>query len=114
MAPVPAFIAAAQSGFGFVTLHRPSNVDDPATLSGLLKALADVSCDLPLIFAMHPRTKAIVAVNGLQAIFDGAQILLTLPLSYLQLARPYARKRSSPSPTAAACRRRRPRSAFRA
>ncbi|MGO9986533.1 MAG: non-hydrolyzing UDP-N-acetylglucosamine 2-epimerase [Rhodomicrobium sp.] len=80
----PAFIAAAQSGFGFVTLHRPSNVDDPATLSGLLKALADVSCDLPLIFAMHPRTKAIVAVNGLQAIFDGAQILLTPPLSYLR------------------------------
>jgi UDP-N-acetylglucosamine 2-epimerase (non-hydrolysing) len=79
-----AFLAASQSGFGFVTLHRPSNVDDPATLAGLLRALADVSRDLPLIFAMHPRTKAIVAANGLQAVLDGAQILVTPPLSYLR------------------------------
>ena len=34
------FIAAAERGFGFVTLHRPSNVDDPETLKGLLEALA--------------------------------------------------------------------------
>jgi UDP-N-acetylglucosamine 2-epimerase (non-hydrolysing) len=79
-----AFLEAAQAGFGFVTLHRPSNVDDPATLSGLLRALADISRDLPLVFAMHPRTKAIVAANGLEDIAAGAQILVTPPLSYLR------------------------------
>jgi UDP-N-acetylglucosamine 2-epimerase (non-hydrolysing) len=79
------FLAAtAEAGFGFVTLHRPSNVDDPALLAGLLQALADVSRDLPLIFAMHPRTKAIVSSNGLEAVLDSAQMLVTPPLSYLR------------------------------
>jgi UDP-N-acetylglucosamine 2-epimerase (non-hydrolysing) len=78
------FLAAARAGFGFVTLHRPSNVDDPAKLSGLLGALADVSHDLPLVFAMHPRTKAIIAANRLEGIAEGGQILATPPLSYLK------------------------------
>jgi UDP-N-acetylglucosamine 2-epimerase (non-hydrolysing) len=79
-----AFLAVARAGFGFVTLHRPSNVDDPAKLSGLLGALADVSHDLPLVFAMHPRTKAIIAANRLEGIAEGGQILTTPPLSYLK------------------------------
>ena len=79
-----AFLAATRAGFGFVTLHRPSNVDDPAKLSGLLGALADVSHDLPLVFAMHPRTKAIIAANRLEGIVEGGQILATPPLSYLR------------------------------
>ncbi len=79
------FIAAsAKAGFGFVTLHRPSNVDDPATLAGLLHALADISRDLPLVFAMHPRTKAIVASHGLQQTLPAGQMLVTPPLSYLR------------------------------
>jgi UDP-N-acetylglucosamine 2-epimerase (non-hydrolysing) len=80
----PALLKAAQAGFGFVTLHRPSNVDNPAVLSGLLQAFADVARDLPLVFAMHPRTAAVVAANGLQRILDGGQILMTPPLSYLR------------------------------
>ncbi|MGO9483960.1 MAG: non-hydrolyzing UDP-N-acetylglucosamine 2-epimerase [Rhodomicrobium sp.] len=79
------FIAAAKaSGFGFVTLHRPSNVDDPARLKGLLQTLAEMSCDLPLIFAMHPRTRAAVAANRLQEVLDAGRILVTPPLSYLR------------------------------
>jgi UDP-N-acetylglucosamine 2-epimerase (non-hydrolysing) len=79
------FLAAtAEVGFGFVTLHRPSNVDDPAMLTGLLKALEDVSRDLPLVFAMHPRTKAIVSANGLETVLESAQMLVTPPLSYLR------------------------------
>ncbi len=53
-------------------------------LSGLLQALADVSRDVPLVFAMHPRTAAVVAANGLRGILDGGQILITPPLSYLK------------------------------
>ena len=45
-------------GYGFVTLHRPSNVDDPATLVKLLHLLHRLAQDLPLVFAVHPRTRA--------------------------------------------------------
>jgi UDP-N-acetylglucosamine 2-epimerase (non-hydrolysing) len=43
--------------YGIVTLHRPSNVDEPATLQGLMDALAQVAQALPLIFPVHPRTR---------------------------------------------------------
>jgi UDP-N-acetylglucosamine 2-epimerase (non-hydrolysing) len=43
--------------FGLVTLHRPSNVDDAATFLPMLKALDELSRDLPLIFPVHPRTR---------------------------------------------------------
>lgn len=44
--------------YGVVTLHRPSNVDDPATLRGLMKALGEINRRLPLVFPVHPRTRA--------------------------------------------------------
>lgn len=78
------FLAAAQDGFGFVTLHRPSNVDDPATLEGILSALCDISRELALVFAVHPRTRATIQVNDLERFLQGGRILATPPLSYLQ------------------------------
>src|SRR6187549_4004476 len=44
-------------GYGVVTLHRPSNVDDAAALGPLLEVLRDLSERLPLVFALHPRTR---------------------------------------------------------
>ncbi len=43
--------------FGLVTLHRASNVDDLFVLSGLIRALSEVSQYLTLLFAVHPRTR---------------------------------------------------------
>jgi UDP-N-acetylglucosamine 2-epimerase (non-hydrolysing) len=43
--------------YGVVTLHRPTNVDDPAMLRELIGALVEVSADLPLVFPLHPRTR---------------------------------------------------------
>jgi UDP-N-acetylglucosamine 2-epimerase (non-hydrolysing) len=43
--------------YGLVTLHRPSNVDDPTTLEQLIGALAEVASRLPLLFPVHPRTR---------------------------------------------------------
>jgi UDP-N-acetylglucosamine 2-epimerase (non-hydrolysing) len=43
--------------YGLVTLHRPSNVDDPAQLDALLDALGHVARRLPLVFPVHPRTR---------------------------------------------------------
>lgn len=79
-----AFCTAAKGDLGFVTLHRPSNVDDPKQLGGLLEALADVSKDLCLLFAMHPRTKAKVAAAGLEPLLGRSRIHVTPPLSYLR------------------------------
>lgn len=44
--------------YAVLTLHRPSNVDDPATLKGLTDALCDLSHHLPIVFPVHPRVKA--------------------------------------------------------
>ena len=41
----------------FLTLHRPSNVDNRETLCGIIKALNTISEDIPIIFPIHPRTK---------------------------------------------------------
>jgi UDP-N-acetylglucosamine 2-epimerase (non-hydrolysing) len=43
--------------YGVVTMHRPSNVDDPATLGPIAEALKTISADLPLVFPVHPRTR---------------------------------------------------------
>ena len=48
--------ASRRSGYGFVTLHRPSNVDDPAVLGRLVGLLHELSRELPLVFPVHPRT----------------------------------------------------------
>lgn len=78
------FLSAIELGFGFVTLHRPSNVDDPAILSGILRALDGISSKLPLIFAVHPRTRATMTANGLTSALDASRIMSTPPLSYLE------------------------------
>src|SRR3977135_181941 len=44
--------------FCAMTLHRPSNVDDQATLNGILDALEAISARLPIVFPVHPRTRA--------------------------------------------------------
>lgn len=43
--------------YAFLTLHRPSNVDDRATLTGIAEALDEISRDMPIVFPVHPRTK---------------------------------------------------------
>jgi UDP-N-acetylglucosamine 2-epimerase (non-hydrolysing) len=67
--------------YGVVTLHRPSNVDSPETLAGIVEALAEVSTALPLIFPIHPRTQANIQKFGL-TIPDS--IVTTKPLSYME------------------------------
>jgi len=54
-------------GYGLVTLHRPSNVDDPATLAGLLGALGTVAQRLPLVLPVHPRTASRLDSAGVPA-----------------------------------------------
>lgn len=70
--------------YGFVTLHRPSNVDEPATLERLVAALTDVSTKLPLVFPVHPRTRARLDAFELTGRLEqAAGITITPPLGYL-------------------------------
>lgn len=43
--------------YGVLTLHRPSNVDDPKALQGILSAVSAAAAELPVFFPMHPRTR---------------------------------------------------------
>jgi len=54
--PALADFGLTAGGYGLATLHRPSNVDDPSTLEGLLRALGEIAQDCPLLFPAHPRT----------------------------------------------------------
>ncbi|MGE0278585.1 MAG: UDP-N-acetyl glucosamine 2-epimerase, partial [Nitrospiraceae bacterium] len=67
--------------YGVVTLHRPSNVDHRETLVRIVGALQGVSERLPLIFAIHPRTRANLEKFGitLQGNFH-----VTQPLPYME------------------------------
>ncbi len=71
--------------YGVVTLHRPSNVDDPATLGQLVQALTRVAADLPLVFPVHPRTLKNLKEFGLHAGLSAAPgIRLCEPVGYVQ------------------------------
>ena len=74
-----------EAAYGFVTLHRPSNVDDPETLRALLHLLHDLAGRMPLVFAIHPRTVAAAARMNLGALVaEGQDGLICLgPQPYL-------------------------------
>jgi UDP-N-acetylglucosamine 2-epimerase (non-hydrolysing) len=78
----PALLAGR---YGVVTLHRPSNVDDAATLEALLSVLHEVSAQLPLVFALHPRTRANIQKFGLDKLIDSQQMVLLPPQGYLEM-----------------------------
>lgn len=71
--------------FGVVTLHRPSNVDDPAVLEVLMDQLVQASRKLPLVFAVHPRTRDRLERSGFMARLTAAEdIHLIEPLGYIE------------------------------
>jgi UDP-N-acetylglucosamine 2-epimerase (non-hydrolysing) len=74
-----------QEGFGLVTLHRPSNVDDPAILGRLFDALATISKTTPLVFPLHPRTRAQAEKHGLLGRLAKGSVLACPPQGYLAL-----------------------------
>jgi UDP-N-acetylglucosamine 2-epimerase (non-hydrolysing) len=82
-AGMPASLGLEAGGYAVVTLHRPSNVDDPAQLAGLAEALAAVQKRLPVIFPVHPRTARRLAAIGLDATLTASGVRLIEPLPYI-------------------------------
>lgn len=91
--PAAHTIAAANPGAPFgngraysvLTLHRPSNVDDAATLERLLHTVARIATDFPVVFPLHPRTRARIAELGLDGLVDRPEVLVLPPLGYLEM-----------------------------
>jgi UDP-N-acetylglucosamine 2-epimerase (non-hydrolysing) len=65
--------------YAFVTLHRPSNVDDPEMLARVLDALETVGQALPVLFAVHPRTRQRLEAIGRGNGANGVRLLPPLP-----------------------------------
>ena len=72
-------------GYGLVTLHRPSNVDDPVQLAQMIGILDDVAARVPLVFPVHPRTRARLESSGVR--LDAARWRLVEPVGYLDFLR---------------------------
>lgn len=71
-------------GFAMLTMHRPSNVDDPKIFSQILDALEVIQKDLPILFPIHPRTRKNLTALGLQKRMEALpNIHLLEPIGYL-------------------------------
>jgi len=76
---------AGKGEYAVLTLHRPSNVDDKAVLQGLLETAASISERTPVIFPVHPRTRATIEKFGLSHLLDRPEVLLLPPMGYLEM-----------------------------
>jgi UDP-N-acetylglucosamine 2-epimerase (non-hydrolysing) len=76
-------LGLASGRYAVLTLHRPSNVDDPAVLGRLMAALDRVAARVPIVFPVHPRTRAkLEAMGGLRSEKDGWRFIE--PQGYLE------------------------------
>ena len=83
-------LGLAPGEYAVMTLHRPSNVDDKPTLSGILDALIAVAERLPIVFPVHPRTRSKIAEFGFDERIANSGIRLIDPLGYLDFMRLYS------------------------
>jgi UDP-N-acetylglucosamine 2-epimerase (non-hydrolysing) len=83
-ADMPGELGLERGAYGVVTLHRPSNVDEPAQLIRLCDALIDVQSRLPLVFPVHPRTAKRLSATGRDTRLKRAGVKLVEPLSYVR------------------------------
>src|SRR5262249_5603061 len=68
-------------GFALVTLHRPSNVDQPESLRALVEVLERIRREVPVLFAVHPRTRQRMTEFGLGD--TNGRVHMLDPLGYL-------------------------------
>ncbi|MGD8631862.1 MAG: UDP-N-acetylglucosamine 2-epimerase (non-hydrolyzing) [Gammaproteobacteria bacterium] len=73
------------AGYCVLTLHRPSNVDDPLLLRHILETVRTVSDSMPVVFPLHPRTRNRVVELGLQKLLESDRIACLQPLGYLEM-----------------------------
>ena len=76
---------AGEAGHALLTLHRPGNVDRPDVLRGILDTVAEIARRLPVVFPVHPRTRAAIERLGVAGRLEAAGVVLAGPLGYLEM-----------------------------
>ncbi|MCQ8180313.1 UDP-N-acetylglucosamine 2-epimerase (non-hydrolyzing) [Methylomonas sp. SURF-1] len=71
--------------YALLTMHRPSNVDDPEILSRLVSVITNISRKLPVVFPVHPRTQQKLNEAGLLSELSSQEIVLLPPVGYLEI-----------------------------
>jgi UDP-N-acetylglucosamine 2-epimerase (non-hydrolysing) len=75
-------VGVEPGGYGLVTLHRPSLVDEPDLLTTTAERLIELAEELPLVFPVHPRTLERLDTLGLRARLDDSAVAVLEPLGY--------------------------------
>ena len=83
-------VGVIEGNYAVCTLHRPSNVDDETTFTGIIDSLIEISERLPIIFPLHPRTRAKIDEFDLAARIAKSKIRLIEPLGYIDFMRLYS------------------------
>lgn len=76
-------LGLSHGAFVLATCHRAENTDDPARLGQILTALAELAAEQPVVLPLHPRTRKLIAENGLSCQLD--KLLFTEPLPFLDM-----------------------------
>jgi UDP-N-acetylglucosamine 2-epimerase (non-hydrolysing) len=74
----------SERGYVLVTLHRPSNVDDPVRLAGIVQGLEGLAAHSPVVFPIHPRTRARLDADGGLSRLESAGVACIEPVAYLE------------------------------
>lgn len=78
--------AEVESGeYAVLTMHRPSNVDDPVVLRRILDTVKTISDRIPVVFCVHPRTQKMIGEAGMDDFLDLPGILVFPPVPYLEM-----------------------------
>ena len=79
----PARYGVASGEYVLLTLHRPTNVDDPTVFENLMGAIAEIACDVTVLFPVHPRTRPSVLRSAhAAALVSRSRLRLLEPLGY--------------------------------
>ncbi|MDF3175037.1 non-hydrolyzing UDP-N-acetylglucosamine 2-epimerase [Pseudomonas sp. TYF_15] len=81
---IMAKLGLKESGFVLATVHRAENTDDPARLTAIVEAFRDLCADLPIVWPVHPRTRAVLQKRG-QLEEMPANLHLIDPVGYLDM-----------------------------
>jgi UDP-N-acetylglucosamine 2-epimerase (non-hydrolysing) len=78
--------------YGVLTLHRPSNVDDPRTLRKILEAIETIGNRIPIVFPVHPRTQKMITdlVSAERVLLAANGLMFINPLGYLDFLSLYS------------------------
>jgi len=76
-------LGLASGGYALATCHRAENTDDPQRLSQIVSALAEIAKQIPVVLPLHPRTRKLIADNGLDDRLGS--VIVTEPIPFLEM-----------------------------